>query len=148
MALHTIDVTGSSPAPIEAVWALLADVATWSEWGAFDTSRLKREGSPDAEGVGALREFRRARVRNLERVVRFDPPNAFSYEVVGGNIPVRGYHADVTLSAIPDGGTQINWRSTFKAKWPGSGGLVERKLTEFVEETVRLLAQAAAAPRP
>jgi uncharacterized protein YndB with AHSA1/START domain len=146
MQTRTIEVTAPSPAAAEHVWALVADVATWSEWGAFDESVLERPGTPEAEGVGAIRRFRRGRYDNTEEVVRFEPPHALSYEVRAGNIPVRDYHADIELSERPGGGTSITWRSRFRARWP-LAPLIERGLRSFITETAARLANAAAAGR-
>ena len=58
MQARNLEVTAESTASPEAVWALLAEVGTWSEWAAFDESVLERPGSGDPEGVGAIRRFR------------------------------------------------------------------------------------------
>jgi uncharacterized protein YndB with AHSA1/START domain len=142
--LRTIQVQVTSEAPVEAVWELVADVETWCRWGAFDESELERPGSSsDPRGVGALRRFRTGRVRNQEEVVRFEPPHAFAYEVRESDVPVRDYRADVILAERPGGGSTITWRSTFRARWPGVGGYVQRRLTSFIDDTARRLAAAA-----
>ena len=146
MGVRTIHVQETSAAPVEAVWALVADVSTWSQWGGFDESELERPGSPVPEGVGALRRFRTGRVRNQEEVVRFDPPRGFSYEVRESDVPVCDYHADVDLTEAPGGGTTITWRSTFRARWPGTGPLVQWRLGAFIKDSARRLAAAAAQP--
>jgi uncharacterized protein YndB with AHSA1/START domain len=144
MATQHIDVRETSSAPVSAVWALLADVETWPAWSGVEEARLVSPGSPEPEGVGARRLLLTGRVRNEEEVVRFDAPHHFSYEVRGGNLPIRDYRGDVTLSEAPGGGTVIEWRSAFRAKVPGTGGLVRRKLEAFVAETARGLAAHAA----
>jgi hypothetical protein len=145
MQTKTIDVTASSGAPAEAVWALLADVKTWSTWAGFDLAELERPGAPEPQGVGALRRFRSGRVRNLEEVVRFEAPRVFSYEVRRSPIPMRGYHADVVLSDAPDGGTLISWRSRFQAPRP-LAALIEKRLRAFIADTAERLAAAAERP--
>jgi uncharacterized protein YndB with AHSA1/START domain len=144
MQSRNLEVTAESSAAPEAVWALLADVTTWSRWAAFDESGLERPGSGDPQGVGAIRRFRRGRYHNREEVVRFEAPHALSYEVRAGNIPVHDYHADVVLQERLEGGTIITWRSSFDARWP-LAPLIERGLRSFIADTaVRLAATAEA----
>jgi uncharacterized protein YndB with AHSA1/START domain len=141
---RTIEVHATSQAPVEAVWELVADVETWSRWGAWDESELERPASgADPRGVGAYRRFRTGRTRNQEEVVGFDPPHALAYEVRKSDVPVRDYHADVTLSERPEGGTEITWRSTYRSRLPGVGGYVQRRLTAFIDDSARRLAAAA-----
>lgn len=139
-----IEAHASSSAPPEAVWALLADTAGWPAWSGVEQARRTAEGSPDPEGVGAKRLFISGRVRNEEVVERFEPGRVLGYHVIGGNLPIRDYHSEVTLTPSENGGTAIEWRSRFKPKWPGSGGLVRRRLGAFIQESANRLARAAA----
>jgi uncharacterized protein YndB with AHSA1/START domain len=143
MSTHTIDVRETSTAPVQAVWDLLADVDSWPTWSGVEKAERLAPGDPAPDGLGSRRLFLTGRVRNEEEVVRFEPPHHLSYEVRGGNLPIRDYHADVTLSEGPDGGTVIEWRSTFRAKYPGTGGFVRRKLEQFIAETAQGLAAHA-----
>ncbi len=147
MKLRIIEAKATSMARVEAVWALIAEVETWSQWGAFDESALERPGHPNPRGVGALRRFRTGRIRNREEVVVFDPPHLFAYVVRESDVPVRDYRAEVELKATPEGGTTISWRSTFRARWPGTGTLVQRRLSSFITDTAERLASAAQASR-
>ena len=45
-----IHVAARSAAPVERVWAVLADARRWKEWTPLRTSELEREGSPDPTG--------------------------------------------------------------------------------------------------
>jgi carbon monoxide dehydrogenase subunit G len=131
-----LDAQARSSAPPERVWALLADVRTWPEWADFDEAEVE-----SGTGIGEVRAFRRGRTRTRERVTVFDPPRALGYDLVSG-IPIRDYHADVTLTQ-EDGGTHIRWHSTFRAKVPGTGRLIRRELQKFVADTAERLARAA-----
>ena len=131
-----LDAQARSAAPPERVWALLADVDTWSEWADFDEASVE-----SGEGPGEVRSFRRGRTRTRERVTVFEPPRRFGYDLLSG-LPIRDYHADVTLTP-QDGGTHIRWHSTFNAKVPGTGRLIRSRLQAFVADTVERLARAA-----
>jgi hypothetical protein len=63
--------------------------------------------------------------------------------VLEAGLALRGYRAVITLTLTPSGGTSINWRSTFRAKVPGTGWLYRRQLGDFIAETVAGLAEAA-----
>ena len=128
-----------------AVFALLADVTTWTRWAAFDESGLEREGSPAPNGVGAVRRFRLGRTRSREEVVVFEPDRHLAYTVLSG-VPVKGYRADVTLAPCADGGTDITWHAEFRPALPGLGGVIRRRLGAFITQTAAQLAAAAEQP--
>jgi len=70
------------------------------------------------------------------------PGEVFSYVLESG-LAIRDYKAVVTLTPA-EGGTAIRWRSTFRAKVPGTGGLYRRQLGTFIGRTLEGLAAAAA----
>ena len=132
-----IDVEARSAAPVERVWALLADARTWPQWASFEEAEVE-----EGEGVGEVRRFRLGRITSRERVTAFEPPRRLGYEFLSG-LPIRDYRAEVTLTPTVSGGTDIRWRSTFAAKLPGTGWALRRRLHQFVGETADRLARAA-----
>lgn len=94
-------------APVERVWALLADHAEYSSWSILATSRLVEPGRPAPNGVGAVRFFGFGRIGSLEEVVAFEPPHRLAYRIVGG-LPIASYRAEVRLTPM-DTGTRIEW---------------------------------------
>ncbi len=131
-----LDAEARSSAPPERIWALLADVTTWPQWADFDEAKVE-----SGAGVGEVRAFRRGRTRTRERVTDFDPSRRLGYDFLSG-LPIRDYHADVTLTSDGDG-TRIRWHSTFRARLPGTGRLIRRTLQRFVADTAERLARAA-----
>ena len=131
--------TGADPS---AVYALLADGSTWPEWSPLGSFTLVEPGDDTPEGLGAIRLFTTGRHTSRERVVERRPGEAFGYVLEAG-LALRDYRAVVTLTPTASGGTSINWRSTFRAKVPGSGWIYRRQLGEFIGETVAGLAVAA-----
>jgi G:T-mismatch repair DNA endonuclease (very short patch repair protein) len=69
------------------------------------------------------------------------PNERFSYELISG-VAVRDYRANIRLQESGEG-TIITWRSTFRAKVPGTGWIYRRQLSRFIGLTVNGLAAAA-----
>ena len=76
MSRYHLAATTVAAAPVEVVWARVADITTWSQWGQWDETTRLREGAPPPDGVGALRRYRRGRRTHTEEVVAFDAPRA------------------------------------------------------------------------
>ncbi len=146
MTQQVIDRTATTTADPPAVYALLADGSTWPEWSPLGSFELMEPGDGTPEGVGAVRLFTTGRHTSRERVVERRPGEAFAYVLEAG-LPLRDYRAVVTLSPA-EAGTLIRWRSTFRAKVPGTGWLYRRELGKFIGRTVDGLATAAARTRP
>jgi uncharacterized protein YndB with AHSA1/START domain len=138
---YVIDARAQSRAPREAVWALLADIDSWSRWGAWQTTELEREGSPVPEGVGAIRRLVRRPVTTREQVTAFESPRRLAYDMLSG-LPLRDYRGEVTLADMADG-TEIHWHSEFDARIPGTGSLLRRQLEAFIADTAARLAREA-----
>lgn len=136
--MKEIEVEVVAAAEPEVVWALLADVSTWSRWGPFDEASIE-----SGRGLDEIRRFRSGRRVTRERVIGFEPERRLAYELLSG-IPLRSYRAEVTLSDTRCG-TTVRWHSTFEPRWPGTGALIERGLTAFIEDTAEALAREAEA---
>jgi len=141
VAQQVIEHELTAKAPPATVFALLADGSTWPSWSPLGSFELVRAGDGDPEGVGAVRIFRTGRVQSRERVVVAKPNERFTYELISG-LAVRDYLATVRLQESGDR-TVITWRSTFRAKVPGTGWIYRRQLSRFIGLTVNGLAAAA-----
>jgi Polyketide cyclase / dehydrase and lipid transport len=145
MAQQVIDRTATTTADPSAVYALLADGSTWPQWSPLGSFELLEPGDGRPEGLGAVRLFTTGRHTSRERVVERRPDEVFSYVLEAG-LPLRDYRAVVTLTPT-DAGTSIRWRSTFRAKVPGTGWIYRRQLGDFIGRVVEGLATAAARAR-
>jgi uncharacterized protein YndB with AHSA1/START domain len=142
------EIVEESSAPVDAVWALLADARGWSRWARFARSELLHEGTPTPDGVGALRSFGTGPFRSQEEVVEFEPPNHLAYEIRKG-MPITGYRADVRLEPRAAGGTTIRWSSSFDHARPrAANGFFRWFLRTFLRDTARRMARAAEASAP
>jgi len=143
MALQVIDKTATTAGRPDAVYALLADGSTWPTWSPIGSFELLAPGDGSPEGLDAVRLFTTGRHKSRERVVERRSGQAFAYVLEAG-LALRDYKAVVTLTPNADGGTTIDWHSTFTAKVPGTGGLYRRQLGVFIEQCVQGLAAAGA----
>jgi hypothetical protein len=123
--MRTIDVSRMIPAPPEPIFDLLADHANYGRFRGIDGSKLLREGDPPPNGVGAMR---RVKVRPLsfdEEITFFERPSALDYLIVRLNVPFDQRGASIRLTPA-DGGTRVDWRSSYSVPTPLIGGLQER----------------------
>ncbi len=143
-----VRVTGRSSAAPEAVYALLADISTWSRWGPWTSTTLESTAPDGGGGVGAVRRlesrtFGRTIV-SRERVVEAEPGRRIVYALLSG-LPLRDYRGVVELTPDGDGGSTITWSSSFEPRVSGTGWLYRGVLQKFVADLVPALAGAAAA---
>jgi Polyketide cyclase / dehydrase and lipid transport len=123
------------------VWQLIGDARAWSDWGAWSSVELLREGSPPPGGVHAVKRLKSFPTSVVEEVTVFDPPRKLGYEMRSG-LPLRGYRAAIELE--PAGGvTRIRWHAEFEPKLPGTGAFYRRVLSAFTADAVARLASAA-----
>jgi hypothetical protein len=142
MPRHAFDITASSSLPIEAVWTRLADIPGWRSWAGPLVGKPKRsrDGAPEPDGVGAIRQLGAFPIVSREEIVAFDRPTHLAYTILGRAAPVRGYRADVDLTPSPTGGTTIRWRAMFDATVPGTGGAVRFVLSRVIQRLAGALA--------
>jgi Polyketide cyclase / dehydrase and lipid transport len=142
MRRRHIEVTAHSQATPDALFALLAEGATWPRWSPIEAFELERAGDPPPEGVGAIRVFRRGRTTGRDQIVEVVPGRRLGYVSLSG-LPVRDYRAHVELEPAGDG-TTIRWQASFAPKVPGTGWVVERGLGRFLDQCAEGLAKHAA----
>jgi uncharacterized protein YndB with AHSA1/START domain len=126
-------------APVEKVWAALADHEAMASWGPGMKVSLATEGAEERNGVGAVRRIAAPGPAPaiVEEIDRFEPGRALGYKALGG-VPFKNYRGDVKLT--PEGsGTRIDWTITADQRVP----LVEKVAIKTVATVLlRLLVRA------
>jgi hypothetical protein len=117
-----IDVRAQAHASPQQVWTVLADTASWPDWAPFDEVAVEQ-----GHGVGEIRRLRSGRITTRERIVGFEPPRRYAYEIISG-LPIRDYLAEVLLSPLAEDGTEVHWEARFRARVPGTGWVLKRLL--------------------
>lgn len=124
--------------PVSTVFARFTDNEGWSDWAGLGRVRLVRTGSPERDGVGAVRAFAvspglREEIVELERDVRQ------VYRVTAGALPLRHHRGEVRFE--PEGaGTRVTWTVTFDTL-PGLGRVLRVGLRLLFWRILRALAR-------
>jgi len=140
-AMQHVEVERRFEASPAEVWKIYTDHAGWSRWAGLGRARLATEGSPDRNGVGAVRCFTTGGISVFEEVLTFEPPKRMTYRVVKGGIPImRDHLGEVVLE--PDGaGTRLIWRCRFDSSVPGLGAPMRWMVTRMFRRALEGLAR-------
>lgn len=94
---------------LESVWDALVDHEAMSSWAPGLRVTLEREGTPDRNGVGAVRRISAPGPAPsvVEEITACERPHALGYRALSG-VPLRDYAGQVTLREAP-GGTEVTW---------------------------------------
>jgi len=128
-------------ASTDRVWQTLADHEGMSTWGPGVKVTLERPGAEERNGLGAVRRVSLPGPMPavVEEVTGFEPGRRLAYKALSG-LPLRGYHAEVTLDPVAGGRTRVTYRVYADRRLPLADGLM---LTAMAHALLRLLTRAA-----
>jgi uncharacterized protein YndB with AHSA1/START domain len=139
---NVVEATVRVAAPRQAVWDMLVDPRSWHEWGDWQSTEIEREGDPAPHGVGAVRRMVRRPLTIREQVELLEPPSRFGYTLLSG-LPLRDYHAVVTLTDAGHDCTNLHWESRFDARWRALDAPMRKLVKATLEDVARKLAAEA-----
>jgi Polyketide cyclase / dehydrase and lipid transport len=133
----------TTSAPIEAVFDRLTDHANYKNMSPLRSSELLRPGSPEPNGVGAVRRMGLIGPMQTEEIILFERPTRFGYQLRSG-LPVRDHVGTVEL-AQTEAGTDITYsvRSTPSLPIPGLGFVLQVILKQGISGLLDGVVRAA-----
>ena len=97
----------TAAAPAETVFDVLTDHRGYPAFTPLRKALLEREGTPEPDGLGAIRALYALGPPMREEVFEFERPQRFSYRLLSG-LPLRDHVGTVVLT--PSGtGTQVTY---------------------------------------
>ncbi len=128
--MHEIHIRQRFEAPLDRVFATVTDHEGMPAWLPAKV-RLVKQGAPDRNGLGAVRRIVARGLAVHEEVVRWEPPHAMDYRVIGRS-PLRDHLGEMRFSSQNDGGALLDYTIRFRVPWYFGGGL----LGSYVEKTL------------
>ena len=111
------------------------------KWFPLDTVTLEREGRPAPNGVGAERAMRGPKMNVREQVLGWDPQRSLDYRLMEG-APISCHQGRVELKPVA-GGTELTWSIRYRAKIPGTSGIVARAMDKMLGDALPRLKKLA-----
>ena len=110
--------------------------------------RLANEGTPERDGLGAVREVKAGQMTFLEEIITFQRPVRYEYVIrelrVAGRKTELLQHEKGTVELQERGGhTSVQWRSRFEVRIPLVGRLLEPILGAVLTRNFRQLLEQA-----
>jgi catechol 2,3-dioxygenase-like lactoylglutathione lyase family enzyme len=131
---HRVESSVRIAAPVDRVWKIAADHGGMPRWFPVDSVTLERVGWPAPNGLGAERIMRGPKMNVSEQVTGWDPPHSIDYRLLSG-APISCHQGRVELEAV-DGGTELKWSIRYRAKIPGTSGIVRRAMGKMLDDAL------------
>jgi hypothetical protein len=111
-------VRASIQQPLVDVFALVSDHEKFLSGISGTMTRIVKAGTLERNGLGCIREVRVGdRVRYVEEITQWQPPNSFEYLIREASIPIRHYGSRLDFSAHQES-TEVTWQSHFDVPIP------------------------------
>lgn len=104
-------------APVEEVFKLIEDHASYSQYIPITSSRLLKQGNRYRNGTGAVRKLSVFPFDFIESITFYDPPVQLSYHVDSSTIPLKDQYGTIKLMPENDG-TLVHWETGFNVDVP------------------------------
>lgn len=111
--MATVEVRVFFRASPERVFGAIADHERFFSGSPIRSAKVTKAGSPDRNGLGAIREISGPGLDFVEEITLFDRPRAYEYRVRKINLPA--VHEFGRLDFNPrDGGTEVVWQTRYQ----------------------------------
>jgi uncharacterized protein YndB with AHSA1/START domain len=138
MALQHVHVTQDFRAPVERVFAYLAEHENLAQLFGTRVERV-RDGETERNGVGSCRRLSFHGLLPFEETVTvFEPNERIVYRITKGS-PMRDHEGAMAFGASAGVGSRLDYRIRFGSAVPGLAALVARVLRGRIAAGLRQL---------
>jgi len=144
--MRRIEIKQYIAVPPSQVWPVVADHEGMPRWMPVREVVRRRSGSPEPNGVGAIRTIRGMGFVVEERVTGWKPGERLEYVLTEG-APLRDHTGELVLEPA-EVGTLVGWYVRFRPLIPGTGLLIERLVRAGLARGLARLKQLIEASEP
>jgi uncharacterized protein YndB with AHSA1/START domain len=136
MRAHNVHVEHDFAKPVDRVFAYLAEHEHLADLFGAKVTRLNDGTDGTRNGVGSRRSLRIAVLPPFEETVtEWVPDELIVYRITKGS-PLRGHEGVMRFSALPGGGSHLDYRIRLASPVPGLAAIVQKALTRSVTKAL------------
>jgi hypothetical protein len=140
--METISLEQVVAAPVDAVFAWLADARNYAKTPLVLRVRWTRPGDEAPFGVGAVRTVLCPGAWFEELITAYNPPRDFSYHIER-SFPAIHHEVGALRFDGVDGDTRVHWTTTFEIRSPVAAPLLTRLVKPVLHHAFRQILTAA-----
>lgn len=140
--MRTVDIERVIAAPIDEVFTFLTDSANYKHVPGVLSAILRTPGTPQPQGVGAIRVVTTPLLRLTEQVVTYEPPHLMRYNIVKSIPPLRHDGGSMTFTEV-ETGTHVRWQSRFEIDSPILSNLLALLIQPIIAAGFRIVLRTA-----
>jgi carbon monoxide dehydrogenase subunit G len=130
----------------ESVWNALADHESMGSWWPQKNITLVTEGTPERNGVGAVRRMHGLGAVLEEEVVAWNEGTGYDYRLRKG-APLKDHLGSIRV--LPRGNTTlVQWRIELRPLLPGTGAITQWILRKLICHALKKLKNQLESQRP
>lgn len=134
MRAHWVHVEHDFPAPVPVVFGHLAEHENLADVFGAKVTRV-RDGVDERNGVGSVRIVKIGPASPVEETVtEFETDELIEYRVTSDG-PIRNHVGIMKFSALPGGGTHLDYRIRLSSHIPGLALVLKGVLTRGIEKS-------------
>ncbi|MGF1759232.1 SRPBCC family protein [Photobacterium sagamiensis] len=139
MGIHTITLEQTANAPKNILFHLLSDHENLGRFFNAEFS-LVRQGKPEANGIGAVREVTTGPFTFQEQIIDYKENEHLHYKIIQGG-PVKEHGGWIRFQNINANQSLIHYRINFSPKIKGTGWLIKYLLEKDIRKALSHIAQ-------
>lgn len=128
-----VNVKQDFSAPVERVFDHLSEHENLADMFGAKVKRLE-DGRPERNGVGSKRQMRIGPTAPFEETItRFEPGSLIEYRITKGT-PLRDHVGVMRFTALPGGGSHLDYRIRIASRVPGVAPIVKAATTRALTQ--------------
>lgn len=139
MGIHTITLEQTANVPKKILFNLLSDHEKLGRFFYADFS-LVRQGKPDTNGIGAVREVTTGPFKFQEQIIDYKENEHLHYKIINGG-PIKEHGSWIRFQSINATQSLIHYRIKFSPKISGTGWLIKYLIEKDIRKALSTIAQ-------